>query len=71
MSCEYPRISEQIRNGPNGVLRGLGKLIHEKNLKSKISWHCPFKYYTGTLIDRLPVTKSYLRVMIDMDGPLI
>jgi hypothetical protein len=20
-----------------------GKLIHEKNLKSKISWHCPFK----------------------------
>ncbi len=19
-----------------------GKLIHEKNLKSKISWHCPF-----------------------------
>jgi hypothetical protein len=27
---------------PKGV-RGLGKLIHEKNLKSKISWHCPFK----------------------------
>jgi hypothetical protein len=23
--------------------RGLGKLIHEKNLKSKISWHCLFK----------------------------
>ena len=22
-----------------------GKLIHEKNQKSKISWHCPFKYY--------------------------
>ncbi len=21
----------------------LGKLIHEKNQKSKISWHCPFK----------------------------
>ncbi len=21
-----------------------GKLIHEKNLKSKISWHCPFKF---------------------------
>jgi hypothetical protein len=20
-----------------------GELIHEKNLKSKISWHCPFK----------------------------
>ncbi len=23
----------------------LGKLIHEKNQKSTISWHCPFKYY--------------------------
>ncbi len=21
-----------------------GKVIHEKNLKQKISWHCPFKY---------------------------
>ncbi len=21
-----------------------GKLIHEKNQKSKISWHCPFKF---------------------------
>jgi hypothetical protein len=39
-----------------------GKLIHEKNLKAKLV-DCPFKYYT--LIDSL----SYLRVMIDMDGP--
>jgi hypothetical protein len=23
-----------------------GKLIHEKNQKQKISWHCPFKYLT-------------------------
>ncbi len=22
-----------------------GKLIHEKNQKQKISWHCPFKSY--------------------------
>ena len=21
-----------------------GKLIHEKNQRQKISWHCPFKY---------------------------
>jgi hypothetical protein len=21
-----------------------GKLIHEKNQKQKISWHCPFKF---------------------------
>jgi len=39
-----PRIFEKIRNEPKGILRGLawGKLIHEKNQKSKISWHCPF-----------------------------
>jgi hypothetical protein len=41
-----PRIFEKIRNGPN-VIHMLysgawGKLIHEKNQKSKILWHCPF-----------------------------
>ncbi len=25
-----------------GYSEASGKLIHEKNLKSKISWHCPF-----------------------------
>ncbi len=39
----YPRIFGKIRNGPNGILRGLGKIDSWKNLKSKISWHCPFK----------------------------
>ncbi len=31
-----------------------GKVIHEKNLKQKISWHCPFKGrldYVESLID--------------------
>ncbi len=38
-----PRIFERKNwNGPNGILRDLGELIHEKNLKSKILWHCPF-----------------------------
>jgi hypothetical protein len=23
-----------------------GKLIHEKNMKLKISWHCPFNMYS-------------------------
>jgi hypothetical protein len=32
-----PRIFEKFRNGPNGILRGLGKLIHEKNRNQKIS----------------------------------
>ncbi len=38
----FPRNFEKIRNGRSGILRCLGKLIHEKNQKSKISWHCPF-----------------------------
>ncbi len=37
-----PRIFERIRNGCNGILRGLGEADSWKNLKSKISWHCPF-----------------------------
>jgi hypothetical protein len=43
---------KKIGNGPNGILRGLGKgkLIHEKNLRSKISWRYPFKAtYVGFL----------------------
>ncbi len=43
-----PRIFENIRN--SRILRCLGELIHEKNQKSKISWHCPFKC---TFIQRL------------------
>jgi hypothetical protein len=30
-----PRIFEKIRNGPNGILRGLRKLIHEKKPEVK------------------------------------
>ncbi len=26
-----------------------GKLIHEKNQKQKISWHCPFKVSLQTI----------------------
>jgi hypothetical protein len=39
--CIY--IYLKIVNGPNGVLWGLGKTGSWKNLKSKISWLCPFK----------------------------
>ncbi len=28
-----------------------GKLIHEKNQKQKISWHCPFKKGLGNEIE--------------------
>jgi hypothetical protein len=42
-----PRIFEKIRNDPNGILRGLGETDSRKNLKSNISWHCPFKKLTN------------------------
>ncbi len=35
-----PRIFKKIRNVYSG---SWGKMIHEKNLKLKISWHCPYK----------------------------
>ncbi len=28
-----------------------GKVIHEKNLKQKISWHCPFKLGFSCVLD--------------------
>ncbi len=37
-----PRIFEKIRNDPNVIIRGLGKVIREKTWSKKISWHCPF-----------------------------
>ncbi len=38
------RIFEKIWNGTNGILKGLGETDSWKKLKSKISWHCPFKF---------------------------
>ncbi len=34
---------EKIRNDPYVIFRGLGEGDSWKNLKEKISWHCPFK----------------------------
>jgi hypothetical protein len=34
-----------FQNGPNGILGAWGTLIHEKNLKSKISCQTPFNAY--------------------------
>ncbi len=36
-----PWIFEKIRNGLNGLIRGLGETDSWKNQKQKISWHCP------------------------------
>ncbi len=50
LSCKYHRkFSKPIWNGPKGgwYTQGFrGKLFHEKNLKSKISCHFPFKLFT-------------------------
>ncbi len=51
-----PRIFEKIRNGPNGIhTQGL---IHEKNQKSKISWHCPFKGYSRAVEKKFNLSKA-------------
>ncbi len=42
------QLSSRIRNDPTMLFSGVsGKTIHEKNLKQKISWHCPFKPQAG------------------------
>ncbi len=45
LTCEYLReFSKKIWNDPNVIFRGLGEGDSwKKNLKQKISWHCPFK----------------------------
>ncbi len=42
-SCEYLReFSKKFEMALMVYSRAWGKLIHEKNQKQKISWHCPF-----------------------------
>jgi hypothetical protein len=47
LSCEYlQEFSKKIKTALLGYLGARGKLVHEKNVKPKLSWHCPFfKYY--------------------------
>ncbi len=52
-----PRIFGKIWNGSNGYKGSGGKIIHEKNHKQKISWHCPFKG-TETLDGFMPIVSS-------------
>ena len=35
LSCEYLRILEKIRNGPNGILKGLGETDSWKKTEAK------------------------------------
>jgi hypothetical protein len=44
LSCEYLReFSKKFETILMEYSGARGKLIHEKNQKQKISWHCPFK----------------------------
>ncbi len=49
-----PRISEKKFERPQwytGYSGAWGKLIHEKNLTSKISWHCPFNVTSFIIVE--------------------
>jgi hypothetical protein len=48
LSCEYLReFSKKFETALMVYSGAWGKLIHEKNQKQKISWHCPFKPATS------------------------
>jgi hypothetical protein len=55
-------IFDKILNDPSVIFRDLGKMIHEKNLKQKISGHCPFKEHANMLVTLVFVciTKNHL-----------
>ncbi len=54
-----PRIFEKIRNGPNGILRGLGETDSWRKPEVKILWHCPFKMVrTWTTLSLFPLTSK-------------
>jgi hypothetical protein len=65
MSCEYlQEFFKKIETVLMGYLGACGKLIHEKNLKSKISWHRPFKVYVSSQIfsdSSMELKRSYYR----------
>jgi hypothetical protein len=47
LSCKYLReFSKKFETALIVYSGAWGKLIHEKNRKSKISWYCPFKRLT-------------------------
>ncbi len=47
LTCEYLfEFSKNFENAPFVIVRGLEEDYLWKNLKQKISWHCPFKKFT-------------------------
>ncbi len=67
-TCEYPHeFFGKIRNDLNVIFGGLGKMIHEKNLKQKISRYCPFNppYNDSAQRDALrPMSQRWVRLCL-------
>jgi hypothetical protein len=55
-----PRIFKKFETALLVYSGAWGKLIHEKNQKSKISWHCPFKDIP-VLLSNNPARQHYLK----------
>jgi hypothetical protein len=67
------QIVEKIRDDPT-VSGAWGKMIHEKNLKQKISWHCPFNTSDQTIAnvkESLTEKEANSRISVGkwMEGP--
>ncbi len=55
LSCEYLReFSKKFETVLTEYSGAGGKLIHEKNQKQKISWHCPFNVVFATIGYNIP-----------------
>ncbi len=46
-----------------------GKLIHEKNQKQKISWHCPFKAFIQVF--SIYVQTIFLNIWVSASSQLV
>ncbi len=57
ISVNFPK---KIRNDPNVIWGVWGKMIHEKNVKHKISRHCPFKRIFIIQLIFLPLYKHVI-----------
>jgi hypothetical protein len=59
LTCEYLREFSTKFEMILMLLSGAWKkMIHEKNLKQKISWHCPFKHNATKSVNRSILKKS-------------
>ncbi len=78
LTCEYLReFSKKFEMTLMLFLGAWGKVIHEKNLKQKISWHCPFKEHHSTIraheahftCDHLTITLKYVMSQLVLNLP--